>query len=402
MRKRTNIHLQGRRQRSPWTDALRASPSQTVSSPGSLGIFPGSGEGYPCSNSVPEGRDPCCASYDEEGNCLSAAGPGDTSECPDPVDTQMPFEADFGLTGTCRYFRWTKDWGYNNLFPETLDLVGTGQVVNYFTNSAVPDNARMVYAWSNEEQLFGGSVDEILDIETYSVVSFARPVGVNAVTLRATIFTANDETYGTPPQDYIYSIYSCNIGNLTPGLSITRGEWETCMGTAQEVYQGVHPGAAAEQQIEASWNLDQDAPYIQFFMKSTTSNFGTRFGGDLLERGVLTGNDGSQWSVNISAHNVGAPLVDGDESDDYLLDLYNTSCGCSQVSTGPGYYFDTLIKKDAYWLPSSPDVSYYKQVYFNGLPVSVGTHYWLDGLKVHPMDPAIFDDTTATAEVVVN
>lgn len=72
-----------------------------------------------------------------------------------------------------------------------------------------------------------------------------------------------------------------------------------------------------------------------------------------------------------------------------------------EIDDGPGTYMDTLIKHSAYWLPASDNVSYYTQVYFDGIPVFLNTHYWLDGLKLYPKDPAIFADTIATATVVV-
>lgn len=76
-------------------------------------------------------------------------------------------------------------------------------------------------------------------------------------------------------------------------------------------------------------------------------------------------------------------------------------CSDDDMETGPGYYFDTLVPKNGYWIPVTQDVSYYKQIYFDGMPVSEDLHYWLDGLRVHPNDPTIFASTIATAEVVV-
>jgi hypothetical protein len=66
-----------------------------------------------------------------------------------------------------------------------------------------------------------------------------------------------------------------------------------------------------------------------------------------------------------------------------------------------GFYSDTLIKKRAYWVPATSNVTRYHQVYFDGVPVYKDTHYWLDGLKLYPKDPAIFADTVATALVVI-
>lgn len=71
------------------------------------------------------------------------------------------------------------------------------------------------------------------------------------------------------------------------------------------------------------------------------------------------------------------------------------------ISTSPGFYMDTLLKKSGYWIPATPNVSYYRQVYFDGIPVEEDTHYWLDGLKLYPNDNNIFSDTRATAQVVV-
>lgn len=73
----------------------------------------------------------------------------------------------------------------------------------------------------------------------------------------------------------------------------------------------------------------------------------------------------------------------------------------SDTPTGAGYYLDTLLKRSNYWVPASDNVSYYRQVYFDGLAVEEGTHYWLDGLRIHPNDPAIFDGTIATASLVI-
>ena len=71
------------------------------------------------------------------------------------------------------------------------------------------------------------------------------------------------------------------------------------------------------------------------------------------------------------------------------------------VDDSSGVYLDALLRRASYWVPASSNVSRYQQVYFDGVPVYEGTHYWLDGLKLYPQDPAIFADTLATAMVVV-
>jgi hypothetical protein len=74
---------------------------------------------------------------------------------------------------------------------------------------------------------------------------------------------------------------------------------------------------------------------------------------------------------------------------------------CYTDIAGPGVYYDTLTKDNGYWVPASPNVSDYVNIYFDGMAVTEGSDYWLDGLKVYPSDPATFEDTIATAEVVV-
>lgn len=75
-------------------------------------------------------------------------------------------------------------------------------------------------------------------------------------------------------------------------------------------------------------------------------------------------------------------------------------CDEQGVDETPGVYLDTLVKKSAYWVPASLNVTEYRQVYFDQIPVYEDTHYWLDGLKLYPNDPGIFDDTLATALLV--
>lgn len=96
------------------------------------------------------------------------------------------------------------------------------------------------------------------------------------------------------------------------------------------------------------------------------------------------------------------PLIDLTSVDILQAEVDCSPSDCDPTTnTGPGYYYDSLLKKSAYWIPASSNVSYIVSVYFDGIAVTEGVEYWLDGLKIYPTDPAIFADTIAAAEVVI-
>jgi hypothetical protein len=107
---------------------------------------------------------------------------------------------------------------------------------------------------------------------------------------------------------------------------------------------------------------------------------------------------------------LGTPCLDfSDQSEEVLFSFVSVNpaaiigTDCDEVvDTSLGMYLDVLLKRTAFWVPSSTEnFSRYQQVYFDGIPVTEGEDYWLDGVKLYPQDPSIFADTRATALVVL-
>ena len=75
---------------------------------------------------------------------------------------------------------------------------------------------------------------------------------------------------------------------------------------------------------------------------------------------------------------------------------------CSDAPTSRGSRLETLFHRDYYWRPQNTEISYYTQVYFDGIPVTEGTEYHIeDTYKIVPNDFSLPHDTVLTALVVV-
>jgi hypothetical protein len=75
---------------------------------------------------------------------------------------------------------------------------------------------------------------------------------------------------------------------------------------------------------------------------------------------------------------------------------------CSDPTSDLGIYRETLYRKQYYWRPQVTNVSYYKDVWFDGISVQEGVHYSIeDGYKIVPTDYELPTDTVVEAEIVV-
>ena len=105
--------------------------------------------------------------------------------------------------------------------------------------------------------------------------------------------------------------------------------------------------------------------------------------------------------------NSGSPIVNGPMTIAVQAVTINPSSAvgtspCSPPSNLPGNYLDTLYHQQYYWRTQSTTNVTIQQVYFDGMPVTLGTEYTIeDGYKVVPVDASLSYDTVVTALITV-
>lgn len=121
---------------------------------------------------------------------------------------------------------------------------------------------------------------------------------------------------------------------------------------------------------------------------------------------TIVGTETATMPPNISIRNLenfDNPPVDMESSvtiSRVIINPTSTVIGggeCGGASDSAGSYMETLYVKYNYFRPQATDLSYYAQVYFDGVPVTKGTHYNIeDTYKIVPVDPeALSSEATA-------
>ncbi len=452
MRKRQEIHVVDRRTKGSWVNAINPSPSSTVSSPDTnVSNFPGTGDPtHPCTSDIPTHRDPCGEDgtdlgfgwvppnksapwvfFPSENTPISGSGLDQRYWTVDILLDDFPFidyiNGDpltlFGISHATIHRPLSEYVAHpyqdHPFAPIVLQYTGAAfqstsvglhglstylaqnmpyETVTKFQFFKINDGNRMNNVVSGGGVIFG--YNDILNMTTFNSQGSSN---MNSHTV--SIETKPYQGPGFPSYDYI-SINGTNLA-ASPNFVYIQ-ELEGCGGLPMQETASYYlrvridtGGMQAKLWLTtepepAPWSISGTtiASYdYSLFKPGFNVNFfqGVRDCDNPVVGSPCLDFDDQSLGMTFSSLivNPSSPGVIGDDCD-------------IAVPDGSGYYFDTLIPRSGYWIPASANVSYYKQVYFDGLPVFEGENYWLDGVKVHPQDPSIFDTTTATAEVVIN
>lgn len=446
MRKINNITIAERRRDSTWVDPIRPGPAQTLSAPdigSDGGLFGGDSGVAPCTSDVPTHRNPC----GEAGSSLAFgwAPPNFTGQWkffPEenhPLagdDDQDPrFFSNAYLTPSFPFIEHIRDGAFLERFPSgaaTIIRPHDGYRVDaaqeapfqpvrlrYFGatwgESAVmmhnlsqglsqpflPYEILIQFHWYNtaddnrDPNILSGSgvYFTINDLELdgfHSSGSIAHPDSMFRVEIETKPFGSSaDRLISTGTSGFI------NVSSL-PGCGGTNIQESSIYNLRIRLETSGHLKCKLwliTEDEPSSWSRSATTVPTGFNPDTFLPGFGASFWHGLKDCVTPT------WDVPCTDY------PDMSEAMTLKLVLVNPAqpvipCD-NDYGSDPGYYLDTLIHRTNYWVPASNNVSYYKQIYFDGLPVFEGQHYWLDGLKVHPTDPSIFEDTLATAEVVI-